>query len=515
MFHEAFERFNMMIKNCPHHGIELWELMNAFHEGLSAEDARDLMSITGGTFGTNYENEDWEFLESMATTSKRKAQASRRARPTTNRPQVHAIDDGNVQTTNQIYDVCALCNEIGHAAENCQGMLEGQYEEVHAVQGQSQGGGGRNYNNMNSNTYHPGLRNHPNFRYGNPSNQANPNFQGNQGFQRQYQTGQSSSGGNEVMEMLKAMQSEMQRMNQRDEARMQKDEVRDKSIQSLTTQMGQLASDVAILKKAKGQLPSDTVPNPKNIKSININVVSTVPNTRFNEALLTSSYQMNAGLEKDAEVENDKECEAPIVPIRVGKLKIPHALLDYGASVSVLPSDLYDMYDFGPLEGIDTMVSLADGSWRRPRGMVRNVKIQLGEFEYPVDFLVLDYASTNMASQQRVILGRPFLYTANAQINCRDEIITMTEKNRKLSFDVQTREISYESIERKGGESSDCMKNGLQRMRKKHPPDREETYMGASKSVFDYPPSQNETDALCPMISYSGGGDRNRFFEPP
>ncbi|KAJ0802029.1 putative retrotransposon gag domain-containing protein [Helianthus annuus] len=188
MFHEAFERFNMMIKNCPHHGIELWELMNAFHEGLSAEDARDLMSITGGTFGTNYENDDWEFLESMATTSKRKAQASRRARPAIARPQVHAIDDG---------------------------MLEGQYEEVHAVQGQGQGGGGRNYNNMNSNTYHPGLRNHPNFRYGNPSNQANPNFQGSQGnfgsrqsynnqggyrggnnqcYQKQYQTGQEQGG---------------------------------------------------------------------------------------------------------------------------------------------------------------------------------------------------------------------------------------------------------------------------------------------------------------------------------
>ncbi|XP_022040308.1 uncharacterized protein LOC110942855 [Helianthus annuus] len=255
---------------------------------------------------------------------------------------------------------------------------------------------------------------------------------------------------------------EMQRMNQRDEVQMQKDEVRDKSIQSLTTQMGQLASDVAMLKKAKGQLPSDTVPNPKNIKSININVVSTVPNTKFNETLLTSSCQVNAGLEKDAEVENDKEYGVPIVPIRVGKLKIPHALLDYGASVIVLPSDLYDMYDFGPLEGIDTMVSLADGSWRRPRGMVRNIKIQLGEFEYPVDFLVLDYASTNMASQQRVILGRPFLYAANAQINCRDEIITMTEKNHRLYFDVQTGGISYESIERKGGESSDCVKYVLQ-----------------------------------------------------
>ncbi|XP_021971523.1 uncharacterized protein LOC110866688 [Helianthus annuus] len=297
---------------------------------------------------------------------------------------------------------------------------------------------------MNSNTYHPGLRNHRNFRSGNPSNQANPNFQGSQGnfaprqpFNNQSGfSGQSSSGGNEVMEMLRAMQLEMQRRNQMDDVHMQKDKIRDNAIQSLTTQMGQLASDVALLKKEKGQSPSDTVINPKNTKSININVVSTVPNTKFNETLLTSSYQVNSGLEKDAEVENDKEYGAPIVRIRVGKLKIPHALLDYGVSMSVLPGDLYDMYDFGPLQDVDTMVNLADESWRRPRGMVKNVMIRLGEFEYPVDFLVLDYATTMMASQQRVILGRPFLYTVNAQIDCRVGIITITEKNRKLLFDV-------------------------------------------------------------------------------
>ena len=69
MFHEAFERFNMMIKNCPHHGIALWELLNAFYEGLSMEDERDLRSITNGTFGTNYEQDDWAYLEQMAVTS--------------------------------------------------------------------------------------------------------------------------------------------------------------------------------------------------------------------------------------------------------------------------------------------------------------------------------------------------------------------------------------------------------------------------------------------------------------
>jgi len=42
------------------------------------------------------------------------------------------------------------------------------------------------------------------------------------------------------MDMLKSMQQEMQRRNQSDDARAQKDDIRDKIIQSLTNQMGQL-----------------------------------------------------------------------------------------------------------------------------------------------------------------------------------------------------------------------------------------------------------------------------------
>ncbi|KAM0067764.1 putative retrotransposon gag domain-containing protein [Helianthus debilis subsp. tardiflorus] len=75
LFHEAFNRFKMMLNNCPHHGIYLWELMNTFHEGLTDEDARDVNSISNGTFGTNYEEDDWEYLERTARASKRKAQS--------------------------------------------------------------------------------------------------------------------------------------------------------------------------------------------------------------------------------------------------------------------------------------------------------------------------------------------------------------------------------------------------------------------------------------------------------
>ena len=46
--------------------------------------------------------------------------------------------------------------------------------------------------------------------------------------------------------------------------------------------------------------------------------------------------------------------------------------------------------------------------------------IRMGEFIYPVDFVVLETGKvSNFASQVPVILGRPFLVTSNALINCR------------------------------------------------------------------------------------------------
>ncbi|XP_035832022.1 uncharacterized protein LOC118481043 [Helianthus annuus] len=211
---------------------------------------------------------------------------------------------------------------------------------------------------MNSNTYHPGLRNHPNFRYGNAANQANPKFQGaqgnfaprqqynqgnyrggnNYGYQGQFQQtgqgglGQSSSSGNEVMDMLRAMQQDMQKRNQLDEVRMQKDEVRDKSIQSLTTQMGQLATDVAELKKSKGQLPSDTKQVPAYAK--------------FLKELCTQKQQQKKKMPKRVDLTEQvsavlngelppklKDPGTPLINIQVGNFQMAKALLDLGAGV--------------------------------------------------------------------------------------------------------------------------------------------------------------------------------------
>ena len=134
---------------------------------------------------------------------------------------------------------------------------------------------------------------------------------------------------------------------------------------------------------------------------------------------------------------------APIIPIKVGKFKIKSALLDYGADVSILPGTLYDQYEFGALEEVEATVVLADLTKKRPRGMVKDVMIKLGDFYYPVDFLVLDCEPVQTNEQPQVILGRPFLATANAQINCRDGTIDMKFENRKLCFNVFSKSITY------------------------------------------------------------------------
>ena len=71
----------------------------------------------------------------------------------------------------QSYPTCGACGELGHSSVDCPGQFVEVEEEVNQVYGDQ-----KKYD-MNSNSYHPGLRNHPNFKYGNASNQSNPNFQ--------------------------------------------------------------------------------------------------------------------------------------------------------------------------------------------------------------------------------------------------------------------------------------------------------------------------------------------------
>jgi len=72
-----------------------------------------------------------------------------------------------------------------------------------------------------------------------------------------------------------------------------------------------------------------------------------------------------------------------------------------------------------------------------PRGIVEDVLIRVGEFIYQVGFFVNETAQVfNLASQVPVILGCPFLATANALINYRNGMMRPSFGNMTLELNI-------------------------------------------------------------------------------
>ncbi|KAI3770488.1 hypothetical protein L6452_01622 [Arctium lappa] len=131
-----------------------------------------------------------------------------------------------------------------------------------------------------------------------------------------------------------------------------------------------------------------------------------------------------------------KDPGAPLIPVIMGNSAIKSALLDLGASVNILPGSVYDQFEFGELKATSVLLQLADRSVKTPRGVLEDVIVKIEDFYYPVDFLVLDTKGICKDKSPTMILGRPFLATSNATINCRSGVMDITFGNRKLCMNI-------------------------------------------------------------------------------
>ena len=132
-----------------------------------------------------------------------------------------------------------------------------------------------------------------------------------------------------------------------------------------------------------------------------------------------------------------KDPRSPTISIVVGNSKLGHALVDLGASVNLLPYSVYVDLRLGELEPTNITLQLADRSVKIPRGIVKDVLVQVDKFYFPVDFVVLDTQPVvNQGTQFPVILGRPFLATANAIIHCRGGLMTLSFGNMTVNLNI-------------------------------------------------------------------------------
>ena len=96
---------------------------------------------------------------------------------------------------------------------------------------------------------------------------------------------------------------------------------------------------------------------------------------------------------------------APMIISEIGGMSFTKSLLDIGASINILPKSVFDHHHVRELQSFLVKLCLADGSARKPRGILGDVIIKIQNFYFPVDFLVVNIKTTKELSQAPIILG--------------------------------------------------------------------------------------------------------------
>ncbi|GKB86182.1 hypothetical protein Tco_0958454, partial [Tanacetum coccineum] len=94
------------------------------------------------------------------------------------------------------------------------------------------------------------------------------------------------------------------------------------------------------------------------------------------------------------------------------RLDFNNALVDLGASISIMPLLMYKHLGIGKLKPINMMIEMADKTKCTPKGIVENLLIKIDKFIFPVDFVILDMVED---FKKPIILGRPFLATTRTK----------------------------------------------------------------------------------------------------
>ncbi|GKA10856.1 putative reverse transcriptase domain-containing protein [Tanacetum coccineum] len=187
------------------------------------------------------------------------------------------------------------------------------------------------------------------------------------------------------------------------------------SIKTLEIQIGQMSK--VLQDRGFGSLPGSTKANPR-IKSSRFQLLLKLIHTRYAVLDLPNTPK-------------EKDPGSFTLPCFINNVCFDNALVDLGASVSVMPLSTYLNLGLGELAHTKLTVELADRTVKYPKGIAENVLVGIGKFTFPVDFIILDMPEDIKVP---LILGRPFLSTARAKIDVYKRKITLRVGEERIVF---------------------------------------------------------------------------------
>ncbi|GJT37633.1 reverse transcriptase domain-containing protein [Tanacetum coccineum] len=487
-FYEAWDRFNDLLRACPHHGFRIAIQLDTFYNALNTNDQDSLNSAAGGNFLDKMPRECLKIIESKSKVrnSRSKPVVAKVSASTSTSgisPDVSELKDMHDGNIYRDYNQEVNCPATNDYRDNIQ-----EYVSQAAAVNYNQGNTGYRPPMVANQIRPPGfppVQNHQgnnqnNYNRGNNYNQNRGNNQifrppVNQSLAYQapsYQAPAPQAHGVSKADFesyVKANDAVMQNMQNQ--------------MANITDLITKFVNSNTASTSGSGSLPSNTIANPKgDVKAIttrsgvsyNGPQTSSLPKETENEPEVTkdtvrpstetSNLQWSKLMTKlnlhfelsfaDAllhmpkfapmfrKLLNDKDKIIDLTKTPVNEncsavilKKFPEKLGDPGRFL--IPTKA--------LTKTRMILELADRTISTPTGIAEDVFVKVGTFFFPADFVVVDYVADPRAP---LILGRPFLRTARALIDVHGEQMTLRHDDQSVTFKVgDTKTLSYNIIE--------------------------------------------------------------------
>ncbi|XP_070052063.1 uncharacterized protein [Nicotiana tomentosiformis] len=122
------------------------------------------------------------------------------------------------------------------------------------------------------------------------------------------------------------------------------------------------------------------------------------------------------------------------VPCTIGSYAFAKALCDLGVSINLMPLSIYTKLGTGRAKPTSMLLQLDDRTVKRPTGILDDVLVQVGKFVFHADFAILD---CQVDEEIPIILGRSFLATRKALIDCETGELKIRSNNEEIIFNIQ------------------------------------------------------------------------------
>ncbi|GJW33054.1 reverse transcriptase domain-containing protein [Tanacetum coccineum] len=482
-FYEAWDRFNDLLRACPHHGFSKLHQLDTFYNALNSNDQDSLNSAVGGNF---LDKMPWDCLRIIESKSKVRnslnklvvAKVSSSSSTPGISPDVAELKDKvkallldkksqaptPVKAVEESCVTCAAAANFNQGNTGYRALIANQIRPPDFPPVQSQGNNQNHYNQNRGNNYNQSQIYRP------PINQ--PLVHQAQPYQAPAPQTQGVTK-NDFESYVKANDAVMRNMQDQNQNLQNQ-------MTNLTDMLSKFVNSNTASTSGSGTLPSNTITNPKPVVApvsvLMPNLKTSIPYPlrrnderrreksndqikKFYKIFKDLSFEISltdalilmlkfastlkaliGNKEKLSEMARtplNEHCSVVVLNKLPKKLRDPDkflipcdfprmdeclALADLGASINLMPLSVWKKLSLLELTPTCMTLKLADRSITQPIGITEDVYLKVGKFQFPADFVVIDFDAD---PRVLLILGRSFLKTGRALIDVYEGELTL------------------------------------------------------------------------------------------